>query len=124
MLVIFIIRTLQLLFAGAVLGLSIHAWMWQEYGPVPGTTVFAALAGGFTILVGLVGVIAGIIAFWISVIPDFIMSIMDGIASIFLLAAGIVSPSQYLLPSTISANNRKRLPQSRSPTTSVASKEH
>jgi len=96
MFVIFIIRTLQALLAGAVLALSIHAWQWQELGPVPTTTVFAAIAGGFAIIASLVGLVVGLVAIWISITPvHLIMSVVDGFASILLLAGGIVSQPRY-----------------------------
>jgi hypothetical protein len=83
-----ITRALQLIFAIVVLALSIRASKWQVYGSVPATTAFAASTGGFAVLVSLVG----IASIWISAIPALIMSMVDGLASVLLLAGGIVSP--------------------------------
>jgi hypothetical protein len=82
-----ITRALQLIFAIVVLALSIRASKWQVYGSVPATTAFAASTGGFAVLVSLVG----IASIWISAIPALIMSMVDGLASVLLLAGGIVS---------------------------------
>jgi tetrahydromethanopterin S-methyltransferase subunit E len=82
-----ITRALQLIFAIVVLALSIRASKWQVYGSVPATTAFA-------VLVSLVG----IASIWISAIPALIMSMVDGLASVLLLAGGIVSPRNYLHP--------------------------
>lgn len=87
MLATLIVRVLQILFAVIVLGLSIHAAKWQDTGSVPATTAYSAFAGGFAILVALIG----LAAIWISAIPSLIMSGVDALASILLLAGGIVS---------------------------------
>ena len=92
MLASLITRALQLLCAIIVLALSIRAAKWQMYGSVPATTVFVAFAGGFALLVSLVG----IASFWISAIPALVMSMVDGFASVLLLAGGIVSPQDFL----------------------------
>jgi hypothetical protein len=87
MLVSLITRALQLICAIVVLALSIRAAKWQMYGSVPATTAYAAFAGGFAILISLVG----IASIWISAFPAIIMSMADGLASVLLLAGGIVS---------------------------------
>jgi hypothetical protein len=88
MLASLITRALQLICAIVVLALSIRAAKWQMYGSVPATTAFAAFTGGFAVLISLVGVVS----IWISAIPALIMSMADGLASLLLLAGGIVSP--------------------------------
>jgi hypothetical protein len=87
MLASLITRALQLIFAIVVLALSVRAAKWQVYGSVPATTAFADFTGGFAVLVSLVG----IASIWISAIPALIMSMVDGLASVLLLAGGIVS---------------------------------
>ena len=116
MLASLITRALQLLCAIIVLALSIRAAKWQMYGSVPATTVFVAFAGGFALLVSLVG----IASIWISAIPALIMSMVDGFAAVLLLAGGIVSPRGYLLSTRTSANSATRLTPSRSPAPTVA----
>lgn len=75
------------MFAVIVLGLSIHASQWQNIGSVPATTSYSAFAGGFAVFVSLVG----IVAIWMSAIPSLIMSVIDALASVLLLAGGVVS---------------------------------
>jgi hypothetical protein len=82
-----ITRILQMIFAIIVLGLSIRAAQWQEIGSIPTTTAYCAFAGAFAILVTLIG----FAAIWIDAIPNLIVSGLDGLASIVLLAGGIVS---------------------------------
>ena len=83
-----IIRPLQLISAAIVLALSIGAAKWQIFETVPAITTYAAFAGGFTLLISLIG-----IAFiWVSAIPALIMSMVDILASVLLLAGGVVSP--------------------------------
>ena len=92
MLASLITRALQLIFAAIVLGLSIRAAKWQMFDSVPATTAYAAFAGGFALLVSLIG----FASIWISAIPALIMSMADGLASVLLLAGGIVSPPDHL----------------------------
>lgn len=80
-------RLLQLMFAVIVLGLSIHAAQWQNVGSVPATTSYSAFAGCFAVFVSLVG----IVAIWMSATPSLIMSAIDALASVLLLAGGVVS---------------------------------
>ena len=87
MLTTLITRACQLLFTAIVLGLSISALRWQLYGSVPATTSYNAFAGAF----GLLGALIGLAAIWVSAIPELIMSAVDAVASILLLAGGIVS---------------------------------
>lgn len=87
MLATIIIRALQLIIAVIVLGLSIHAAQWQWQGAVPAATAFNAFVGAFTVLVALVG----IAAMKVSAISSLIMTGLDGLASVLLLAGGIVS---------------------------------
>lgn len=86
MLASLITRALQLLCAIAVLALSIRAAKWQRYESAPATTAYAAFAVGFAVLISLVG----IASIWISEIPALIMSMVDALASVLLLAGGIV----------------------------------
>lgn len=110
MLASLITRAFQLLFAAVVLGLSIRAAKWQATGSVPASTAFAAFAGGFAMLVTLVG----IAAIWISAIPALIMSMVDALASVLLLAGGIVSLCIYPHSSETATNSVRRLTRSRS----------
>lgn len=80
-------RIFQMIFAIIVLALSVRAAKWQLVGAVPTTTAYSAFAGAFAILVTLVG----LAALWLSAIPKIIVSGLDGLASILLLAGGIVS---------------------------------
>lgn len=87
MLATLITRACQILFTTIVLGISISAVRWQVYGSAPATTSYNAFAGAFGLLVALIG-LAGI---WVSVVPELIMSAVDTVTSILLLAGGIVS---------------------------------
>lgn len=92
MLATLVVRILQIIFAVIVLGLSVHAAQWQDTGSIPATTSFNAFAGAFGVLVAVVG----IAAIWVSAIPKLIMSGIDGLASVLLLAGGIVSLTHHL----------------------------
>lgn len=87
MLATLITRGFQALFAVVVLGVSIHAVRWQEHGSAPAVTSYSAFAGAFGLLTALIG----IASIWISVIPALIMAAVDALASLILLAGGIVS---------------------------------
>lgn len=87
MLATLITRIFQLIFAIIILGLSVRAANWQQIGPVPTTTAYCAFAGAFALLVTVVG----FAAMWFTAIPKMIMSGLDGLTSIILLAGGIVS---------------------------------
>lgn len=87
MLATLIIRIFQLLFAIVVLGLSVHAANWQQIGSVPTTTAYCAFAGAFALLVTIVG----FASIWVTAIPKIIMSGLDGLTALLLLAGGIVS---------------------------------
>lgn len=87
MLATLIIRIFQLLFAIVVLGLSVHAANWQQIGSVPTTTAYCAFAGAFALLVTIIG----FASIWITAIPKIIMSGLDGLTALLLLAGGIVS---------------------------------
>ena len=86
-----ITRIFQMIFAIIVLALSVRAANWQEIGSVPTTTAYCAFAGAFALLVTIVG----FASIWLTAIPKIIMSGLDGLAALLLLAGGIVS----LLPS-------------------------
>ena len=60
---------------------------WQTWGSAPATTGYCAFAGAFGALVGLIG-FGGIV---IDALSGLIMSAVDGLASLLLLAGGIVS---------------------------------
>ena len=92
MLASIITRALQLISAIVVLALSIRAAKWQMFDSVPANTAFAAFAGGFALLISLVG----IASIWISAIPALMMSMVDGLAAVILLAAGVVSSWEFL----------------------------
>ncbi|KAK3075044.1 hypothetical protein LTR53_002015 [Teratosphaeriaceae sp. CCFEE 6253] len=80
-----ITRGLQIVFGAVVLGLSITAIQWQHFGSAPATSSYSAFAGAFAILAGLIGIAAG----FFDAIPQLIMAIVDGLASLLLLAGGI-----------------------------------
>jgi hypothetical protein len=91
MLATLITRVFQLIFAVIVLGLSVRAAKWQMYDSVPATTSYNAFTGAFAALVAFIG----IAAIWVSAIPSLIMSGLDGVTALLLLAGGIVSLKQY-----------------------------
>lgn len=97
-------RLMQLMFSVIVLGLSIHASQWQNVGSVPATTSYSAFAGGFAVFVSLVG----IVAIWMSAIPSLIMSAIDALASVLLLAGGVVSfrPTNSFASTLTNINSR------------------
>jgi hypothetical protein len=82
-----ITRILQMIFAVIVLGLSIRAANWQQIGSIPTTTAYCAFAGVFATLVAIVG----LATIWLTAIPTLIMSGLDALTSVILLAGGIVS---------------------------------
>ena len=84
----FFLRLVQLVFAIVVLALSIVAVRWQFRGGVPATNGFAAFAGGFACLAGLLG----LLSVFVSALAGTIMSALDILATVFLLASGCVSP--------------------------------
>ena len=84
-----IVRVCEILFTAVALGLSIKAVRWQVSGHTPATSSYSAFAGAFGLFVAFIGVVA----MWIEKIPGLIMSIIDALASVILLAAGIVSSS-------------------------------
>jgi hypothetical protein len=91
MLATLITRIFQLIFAVIVLGLSVHAAKWQEIGSVPTTTAYCAFAGAFALLVTIIG----FAAMWFTAIPRIIMTGLDGLTALLLLAGGIVSLLPY-----------------------------
>jgi hypothetical protein len=101
-----------MIFAIIVLGLSIHAANWQQIGSIPTTTAFCAFAGAFATLVAIVG----IAAIWLTAIPNLVMSGLDTLTSIILLAGGIVSLpfniETIYTTNTISRHTRRRSPVS------------
>lgn len=87
MLATIITRIFQLIFAIIVLALSVRAANWQQIGSVPTTTAYCAFAGAFAVLISVVG----FAAIWLTAIPKVIMSGLDGLTALLLLAGGIVS---------------------------------
>jgi hypothetical protein len=65
--------------------LSITLAKGQGHGPVPATTGYAAFAGGFGILAGLIGVAA----LFFDVLNGIITWAVDALAALILLAGGI-----------------------------------
>jgi len=80
-------RAGQLIFGAVVLGLSITAVKWQMYGAAPAVSGYNAFVGAFGMLAALIGTAV----IWIDAVPDLIMAIVDGLASVLFLAGGIVS---------------------------------
>lgn len=85
-------RGLQLICAGVVLGLSISLIKTQVYGSVAAIN-YAAFTGGFGLLAGLIG----IAAIFFEPLAGLVMAALDALATLFLLAGGIVSPAQNLM---------------------------
>ncbi|KAK4987008.1 hypothetical protein LTR66_007705 [Elasticomyces elasticus] len=82
----------QIAFAGIVLGLSISLARHQLFGPVPATTSYSAFAGAFAMLAALIGVAA----IFVEAIQGLIMPIIDALAALLLLAAGIPNTRQHV----------------------------
>ena len=95
MLATLITRVCQAIFATIVLGLSIHAVRWQKYESAPAVSSYSAFAGAFGLLTALIG----LVAIWLTAIPALIMAAIDGLASLILLAGGIVSDAAPVFPS-------------------------
>lgn len=76
----------QLLFSIVVLGLSISLAKGQGFGKVPPETGYAAFTGGLGIVAGLLG----IISLFVENLDGVITWLVDGVASVALLAGGIV----------------------------------
>ncbi|KAJ5999410.1 hypothetical protein N7451_007220 [Penicillium sp. IBT 35674x] len=81
-----IARGFQLVFSIVVLGLSITLARQQYYGSVPSQTGYAAFTGALGVLVALVG----IVALFVDSLSGIIIWVLDGVAAVALLAAGIV----------------------------------
>ncbi|KAJ5652748.1 hypothetical protein N7507_010174 [Penicillium longicatenatum] len=81
-----IARGFQLIFSVIVLGLSITLARQQYYGSVPSQTGYAAFAGALGVLVSIVGVVA----LFVDSLSGVIIWVLDGVAGVALLAAGIV----------------------------------
>ncbi|KAJ6115307.1 hypothetical protein N7486_001085 [Penicillium sp. IBT 16267x] len=81
-----IARGFQLIFSIVVLGLSITIARQQYYGSVPSQTGYAAFTGALGVLVSLVG----IAALFVDSLSGIIIWVLDGVAGVALLAAGIV----------------------------------
>jgi len=79
------LRFFQILFSVVVLGLSITLAKGQNLGSVPATTGYAAFAGGFGILAGLIG----IAALFVDMLNGIISWAVDALAALILLAGGI-----------------------------------
>ncbi|KAJ5633239.1 hypothetical protein N7490_009578 [Penicillium lividum] len=79
-------RVFQLAFSVVVLGLSIAIARQQYIGSVPSQTGYAAFAGALGVLVSIIGVVA----LWVESLSGIIIWVLDGVAAVALLAAGIV----------------------------------
>ena len=62
---------------------------------MPSETAFSSFAGGFGILISLVG----LASLWVDKIPKIFVMAADGLASAFFLAGGIVSTTPSLFAS-------------------------
>ena len=85
----FLVRLIQLVCTTVVLSLSICAVRWQYRNSVPATSIFATLAGAYGVMTSLLGVMAAVIG----ALAGLFMLFIDLLATIFLLAGGIVSLS-------------------------------
>jgi hypothetical protein len=81
-----IFMSIQLLFAIVVLGLSVTLAKGQRYGSVPAATGYAAFTGGTAIVAALVGCAA----LYREALNGIISWTTDALASLALLAGGIV----------------------------------
>jgi len=79
------LRFFQILFSVVVLGLSITLAKGQRHGAVPATTGYAAFAGAFGVLAGLIG----IASLFVEMLNGIISWAVDGLAALILLAGGI-----------------------------------
>jgi hypothetical protein len=88
----FLVRLIQLVCATVVLSLSICAVRWQYRNSVPATSIFATFAGAYGVMTSLLGLMAAVIG----ALAGLFMLFVDVLATIFLLAGGIVSaPSTH-----------------------------
>ncbi|MCJ1364902.1 hypothetical protein MMC16_004019 [Acarospora aff. strigata] len=86
MIVPLILRAIQLIFGAIVLGLSVTLIKGQVYGSAPSQTNFSAFAGGWGILIALVGIAA---TTFFGALEGIAMLALDALALLCYLAAGI-----------------------------------
>ncbi|KAK3062494.1 hypothetical protein LTS18_003950 [Coniosporium uncinatum] len=79
------LRSVQIIFAAIVLGLSVSLAKGQGYGSVPATTGYSSFVGGFGIIVAAVG----FAAIFIEKLNGIVIWVVDGLAAMFYLAGGI-----------------------------------
>jgi hypothetical protein len=70
-----------------VLGLSISLARQQKYGKVPSQTSYAAFTGAL----GIIASVIGIASLFVDKLRGVFTWVLDGVTSIALLAAGVVS---------------------------------
>ena len=87
-----IVRFFQLVFAIIVLSLSAAAVRWQYRNSVPPINGYACFAGAM----GCLAALMGFMALLIDAIAGVIMLCLDSLATVFMLAGGIVSPSAHM----------------------------
>ncbi|EAW15040.1 MARVEL domain-containing protein [Aspergillus clavatus NRRL 1] len=80
-----VVRAFQFLFAIVVLGLSVTLAKGQRYGTAPAATGYAAFTGGL----GIVAALVGCAAFFVDALNGIVTWVLDGLASLALLAGGI-----------------------------------
>ncbi|KAJ5198527.1 uncharacterized protein N7498_007644 [Penicillium cinerascens] len=81
-----IARAAQLLFSIVVLGLSVTLAKGQGFGSAPAQTGYAAFTGAF----GIIAALLGSVALFVDKSDGVITWLVDGVASLALLAGGIV----------------------------------
>ncbi|KAI9880203.1 MAG: hypothetical protein M1830_004789 [Pleopsidium flavum] len=86
MIVPLVLRAVQLLFSAIVLGISISLIRGQVHGAAPSQTDFSAFAGGWGLLIALVGIAA---TTFFAALEGIAMLALDGLAILFYLAAAL-----------------------------------
>ena len=79
----------QLITGAIVLGLSIGLSKHQVIDKVPPVTGFSAFVGAF----GLIVAGLGLLSLWVDKVPNTVVLAADTLATLFYIAAGIVSPA-------------------------------
>ncbi|RDW89628.1 hypothetical protein BP6252_01660 [Coleophoma cylindrospora] len=92
-----ILRALQLIFSGVVLGLSVYLAHNYGYGHAVAQLRYGAFCGALGLLVSFVGIAAA----FLDVLQGMVMSVVDALAALLLLAGGIPPdfPTRVVLPS-------------------------
>ena len=82
-----VLHAVQIIFSAVALGLSISLVKGQIKGSSPPQQGYAAFAGAFGCVVGIVGLVVTFKEF----LTGIVMAAIDGLAAVVLFAAGVVS---------------------------------